>query len=80
MPVGVRALYGLKIAGAAFWAHLASFMHQMEYSFCKAEPDLWFKAEIRPDDNFRYYAYILCYAKDILCVHFDPMSVIDKIN
>jgi hypothetical protein len=27
----VRALYGHKSAGAAFWAHLASFMHQMGY-------------------------------------------------
>jgi hypothetical protein len=48
----VRALYGLKSAGAAFCAHLASFMRQMGYTFCKADPDLWFKALTRPDDNF----------------------------
>jgi hypothetical protein len=29
----VRALYGLKSAGAAFCAHLASFMRQMGYTF-----------------------------------------------
>jgi hypothetical protein len=33
------ALYGLKSAGAAFCAHLASFMHQMGYTSCKADPD-----------------------------------------
>ena len=55
----VRALYGLKSAGAAFRAHLASFMRQMGYTSCKADPDLWMKAVTRPDDNVRYYAYIL---------------------
>ncbi len=36
----VRALYRLKSAGAAFRAHLASFMRQMGYTSCKADPDL----------------------------------------
>ncbi len=76
----VRALYGLKIAGAAFRAHLASFMHQMGYISCKADPDLWYNAETRPDDNFRYYVYILCYVNDILCVHHNPMTVLNLIN
>jgi hypothetical protein len=49
----VHALYGLKSAGAVFCAHLASFMHQMGYTSYKADPDLWYKAETRPDDNFR---------------------------
>jgi hypothetical protein len=30
----VRALYGLKSAGAAFQAHLASFMRHMGYTSC----------------------------------------------
>jgi hypothetical protein len=76
----VRALYGLKSAGAAFRAHLASFMRQMGYSSCKADPDLWLKAVTRPDDNVRYYTYILCYVDDILCIHHDPMSVMTEIN
>jgi hypothetical protein len=75
----VRALYGLKSAGAAFHAHLASFMHQMGYTSCKVDPDLWYKTETRPDDDFRYYAYILCYVDDILCVHHDPMTVLNLI-
>jgi hypothetical protein len=53
IAVIVRALYGLKSAGAAFCAHLASFMHQMGYTSCKADPDLWYKAETRPDNNFK---------------------------
>jgi hypothetical protein len=76
----VRALYGLKSAGAAFRAHLASFMHQMGYTSCKADPDLWLKAVTRPEDNVHYYAYILCYVDDILCIHHGPMSVMKEIN
>jgi hypothetical protein len=76
----VLALYGLKSAGDAFQSHLASFMLQMGYASCKADPDLWYKAETRPADNFRYYAYILCYVDGILWVHHDPMSVLNLIN
>ncbi len=78
----VCALYGLKSTGAAFCMHLASFMHQVGYTSCKANPDLWYKAETRPADSFRYYyyAYILCYVDDISCVHHNPMSVLNLIN
>lgn len=76
----VRALYGLKSAGAAFRAHLASFMRHMGYTSCKADPDLWFKAETRPDDSVLYYAYILCYVDDILCIHHDALSVLTEID
>jgi hypothetical protein len=76
----VCALYGLKSTGAAFFVHIASFMRQMGYTSCKANPDLWYKAETRPADNFRYYAYILCYVDYILCIHHDPMSVLNLIN
>jgi len=76
----VCALYGLKSAGAAFLMHLTSFMRQMGYTSCKADPDLWYKAETRPTVNFRYYAYILCYVDDILCMHHDPMTILDQIN
>ena len=52
----------------------------MGYSSCKADPDLWLKAVTRPDDNVRYYAYILCYVDDILVMHHDPMCVMNEIN
>ena len=37
-------------------------------------------AEARPTDNFRYYAYMLCYVDDILCMHHDPMTILDRID
>ncbi len=55
-------------------------MHQMGYTLCKADPDLWLKAETKPDTNICYFAYILCYVDDILCIHHDPMLVLNEIN
>jgi hypothetical protein len=52
----------------------------MGYMSCKVDPDLWYKAETRPTDNFRYNAYILCYVDDILCMHHDPMTILARIN
>ena len=76
----VRSLYGLKSSGAAFRAHLGECMSDLGYHPCLADPDLWIKAEIRPDDGVEYYSYILCYVDDILVIHHDSMSVLNKID
>jgi hypothetical protein len=55
-------------------------MPQMGYISCKADTDLWLKAVTRSEDNVCYYAYILCYVDDILCIHHDPMTVMSEIN
>mmetsp|Transcript_44940 Transcript_44940/g.109124 ORF Transcript_44940/g.109124 Transcript_44940/m.109124 type:complete len:481 (-) Transcript_44940:1244-2686(-) len=55
----VRALYGLRSAGASFRAHLATCMHGLGYKPCMADPDLWYKAQVRPDDKHEYYSYVL---------------------
>jgi hypothetical protein len=52
----------------------------MGYTSCKADPNLWLKALTRPEDNVCYYTYILCHVDDILCIHHDPMSVMNEIN
>ena len=61
----VRALYGLKSAGAAFRSHLARCMESLDYQSCKADPDLWLKPEIRPENGVQYDCYLLCYVDDI---------------
>ena len=76
----VRALYGLKSAGAAFRNHLADCMHFLGYKSCLADPDLWLKAEINPANNNRYYSYILLYVDDVLCIHHDGESTIKIID
>ena len=47
----IRALCGLKLAGAAFGSHLAKCMESLGYVSCKAIPDLWLKPEIKPEDG-----------------------------
>jgi hypothetical protein len=55
----VRDLYGLKSAGADFINHLAECMKHLGWHPCRADRDLWMKAETRPDDGVLYWAYIL---------------------
>ena len=76
----VRALYGLKSAGAAFRAHLADCMRHMGWQPCLADPDVWLRAETRPSDGFKYYAYCLMYVDDILSIHHDAKSIIYQID
>jgi hypothetical protein len=68
----VRSLYGLKSTGAAFRNHLDECIKHLGWGACRADRDLWMKAETRPNDGVRYWAYILIYVDDILCVHHDP--------
>lgn len=70
----VRALYGLKSAGASFRNHLADCMRLMGYTSCMADQDLWMKPMVRPSDGHKYYAYILLYVDDCLCIHHDAMG------
>jgi hypothetical protein len=76
----VRALYGLKSAGAALMNNLAECMKHLVWHPCRADRDLWMKAETSPDDGVLYWAYILIYVDDILCVHHDPGSLLAKLD
>jgi hypothetical protein len=76
----VRSLYGLKSAGAAFRNHLAECTNHLGWNACRADRDLWMKAETRSDDGVLYRAYILIYLYDILCVHHDPGAPLEKLD
>jgi ribosomal protein L31E len=69
----VRALYGLKSAGASFRNHLADCMRHLGWTSCIADPDVWLKPETRPSNLHKFYAYCLLYLDDILVVHHDAM-------
>ena len=72
----VRALYGLKNAGASFCNHLADCMTLLGFTPCLADPDLWMRAEVRPCNGFEYYAYVLLYVDDVLVVRHDATDVL----
>ena len=76
----VRALYGLKSAGASFRRHLADCMRHMGYTSCKADADLWFKPMVRPEDGEKYYAYILLYVDDCLAIHHNPRQALEELD
>lgn len=61
----VHALYGLKSSGAAWRAHLVNTLHQLGYSSCLADPDVWFHPARKPD-GFEYYKHVLVYVDDLL--------------
>jgi hypothetical protein len=76
----VIALYGLKSDGAAFRNHLAECMKHLGWNTCCTDRDLLMKAETRPDDGVLYWAYILIYVDDILCVYHDPGAPLEKLD
>ncbi|KAI2500399.1 Reverse transcriptase (RNA-dependent DNA polymerase) [Fragilaria crotonensis] len=76
----VRALYGLKSAGASFRNHLADCMRHLRWSSCIADPDVWLKPEVRPEDGHKYYAYCLLYVDDILVIHHNAMRSLNEID
>ena len=53
----VRALYGLKSAGAAFKSHIARCMESLGYQSCKTDPNLRIKQDIREEDGIKYYSF-----------------------
>jgi hypothetical protein len=52
----------------------------LEYTPCKANLDVWIKAMVCPDDGFKYYAYILLYADEVLCIHHDAETAIRQLD
>ena len=75
-----RSLYGLKSAGAAFRNHLADCMRHLGWTSCLADPDVWFKEEVRPSDGFKYYAYALLYVDDALMIHHDAEGALRAMD
>ena len=69
-------IYGLKVlvplvgdTWPTVWMHIG-------YMVCKANPDLWYKLMIGPEDRYEYYAYIQLYDMDnCLAVHRDAENV-----
>jgi hypothetical protein len=76
----VRSLYGLKSAGAAFRNNLAECMEHLGWHPCRADRDLLMKDETRPDDGVSYWAYMLMYVDEMLCVHHDSGSPLAKLD
>jgi len=75
----VRALYGLKSAGASFHAHLASILcNVLKFTPCEANPDVWMQAAVKTDGTC-YYEYTLCYVDDVM-INMQTQIQLSKIS
>jgi hypothetical protein len=55
-------------------------MKHLGWHPCRTDRDLWMKAETIPDSGVLYWAYILIYVDDILCVYNDPGSPLENLD
>ncbi|KAL7577136.1 hypothetical protein ACA910_019738 [Epithemia clementina (nom. ined.)] len=74
-----RALYGLKSSAARWREHILTTIRDMQFKSCLADPDVWMRANTKPD-GFQYYKYVLVYIDDILVISHDPRKVMDALK
>ncbi|KAL7557773.1 hypothetical protein ACA910_020290 [Epithemia clementina (nom. ined.)] len=74
-----RALYGLKSSAARWRDHISATIRDMGFRSCLADPDVWLRANTKPD-GFQYYEYVLVYIDDILVISHDPHKVMDALK
>lgn len=70
---------GLKSSGAAFHAHLANALQSLGFISSLADPDVWYRAAIKPNGK-KYYEYLLTYVDDILLLSSDPHIVFKQLT
>ena len=76
----VRALYGLKSAGSAFWNHLSDCMKHLGFIPCPNDLGLWMIPIVRPKDGLNYYVYVLIYVNDVMVIHHDAKNFLRRID
>ena len=76
----IRALYGLASSGASFRNHLANCMCHLGYKSCLADPDLWYKPDVREEDKYKYYSDVVLYVDDCLSIHHSAEEELNKID
>ena len=71
-----KALYGLKSSGAAWWAHLANTLHDLQYCSSLADLDIWMHPNVKENGEL-YYEYLAIYVNDILVIGENPKQTMD---
>ena len=55
-------------------------MHHLGYKYCLADPDLWYKPDVREEYKYKYYSCVLLYVDDCLCIHHSAEEELNKID
>ncbi|HSN67417.1 MAG TPA: reverse transcriptase domain-containing protein, partial [Fusibacter sp.] len=75
-----RSIYGTGHACADYRSAVSDCMRHLGWTSCLADHDVYYMKCTRPDDGFEYYAYMLLYVDDVLCIHHDAMSQIARLD
>ena len=59
---------------------MADCMQHLGYQSCKADLDIWLKPCTRPDNGYKYYAYVLLYIDNCLVLHHNDKQVLLEID
>ena len=76
----VRALYGLKITGAAFFNHYTDYMHHFGFLPCPSDLYPCMNPMVGPEYGFDYYAYVIIYVDNVMAIHHDAESLLWQID
>lgn len=80
IAIVVRALYGLKTASAAWRHHFSTFVREhLGFESTYADPDVYRKPMVKAN-GMTYYAYLVIYVDDVLCIEENPKVTMDKIE
>jgi hypothetical protein len=74
IPIVTRALYGLKLTGAAWRADLAATLRDLKFTFTQADPDVWIRS------GGTHYDMVLVYVDDILFFAKDPKMTVAELG
>ena len=75
----VRALYGLRSSGARWRDHMAASLREGGYKSCLADPDVWMKANVKPNGE-KYWEYVVVYVDDVLVISHEPQKAMDYLS
>ena len=53
-------------------------MEHINFTDCKADPDVWMQKGIKDNDKSPYWEFVLLYMDDALCISMDSKSVLEK--
>ena len=75
----MRALYGLRSAGASSRAFLVEHLDSIGLRSSVAEPDVWLRLARKPDGG-EYYEYILIHVDDVMALSHDTDRIMKQIK